>query len=230
MSAAARLATALTLSLVLHGALLATMYRLPIGAQLGFGAPGKPWAADLQARLRSAEREAGPSRLDFRTDVPPVAPRFAEPVVPPVPHSDVKPVAALPALGWIAPPRYLPASELDEKPQIRTRHAPEFPPDARSDSGRVVLRLYINQSGGVDEIAVVSVEPEPAFEEPAVRAFADALFTPGRRQGVPVPSTVTIELLFGIALPALPFRPTEGPLFQPPRGRSAGGPPRRVNP
>lgn len=231
MSAAARLASALTLSLVLHGALLATMYRLPSGAQLGFGAPGKRWSADLHATLRGAERAAGPSRPDSRTDVPPVAPRIAPPVAPPVPHTDVKPVAPLPELGLVAPRRYLPASELDEPPQIRTRPEPDFPADAGAASGRVVLRLHVGENGGVEEITVLSVGPERAFEEPAVRAFTGALFTPGRKQGIAVRSAVTIEVLFGTELPALPGRPAEGPLFQPPsRGRAAPGAIRKESP
>ncbi|MBC7804510.1 MAG: TonB family protein [Candidatus Parcubacteria bacterium] len=132
-----------------------------------------------------------------------------------------------PARGLVAPPRYLSANELDEKPQILTRPEPEFPPDAKASTGRVVLRLYISESGGMDEIGVVSVEPERVFEEPAVRAFAAALFTPGRKQGVPVRSTVTIEVLFGATLPIGPTAVPEGPLFQPPRGRPPAVTPRR---
>lgn len=225
MSAAARLAAALALSLMLHGALLATMDRMPAGGRLGLASPGRPWTADLHATLREAGRPDGsiPGKLHA---VPPIVPRTEA-------RSAIQEagLAPQPAVGLVGSPRYLAASELDEKPQFRTRPEPEFPAGTRADSGRVVLRLYISDSGGVDQIAVVRAEPDQAFEEPAVRAFAGALFTPGRVRGVPVRSTLTIEVLFGVALPLEAARPPEGPLFQPPsRGRAAPGTTRRVNP
>ena len=224
MSAAARLAAALALSLMLHGALLATMDRLPAGGRLGLAAPGKPWSAQLFATLREAPQGASLVPAGRQAVPPFVAPTEAGPAA-----SGANP-APQPASGLVASPRYLPASDLDEKPQIRTRPDLEFPAGARAGSGRVVLRLYIGDSGSVDEIAVVSAEPEPAFEEPAVRAFASALFTPGRVRGVPVRSTLTMEVLFGAVLPLDAARAPDGPLFQPPRGRAVPGPTRKGNP
>jgi len=125
---------------------------------------------------------------------------------------------------YLNPPEHAAVFWVDEKPQIRSRAEPEFPAAARVDAGRVVLRLYIAETGEVDEIAVVQAGPDAAFEEPAVRAFAGALFTPGRRRGVAVKSMVTIEVLFGIPLPLTQAKPPEGPLFQPPsRGRATPG-------
>jgi TonB family protein len=209
---------------MLHGALLATMDRLPSGGRLGVAAPGKPWSAQLFATLREASSGASLVPTVLQSAPPLVAPAEAG-----VAAAAAKP-APQPASGLVASPRYLPASELDEKPQIRTRPEPEFPAGARAGSGRVVLRLYISDSGSVDEIAVVRAEPEPAFEEPAVRAFASALFTPGRLRGVPVRSMVTIEVLFGAMLPLDAARAPDGPLFQPPRGHAARRPNRKESP
>jgi len=205
VSAAARISAALGLSVVLHGAMLAMIDRLPQGLRFGPGATGYSWAGVLHARLRSPE----------------LAPERQGPVEAKAAATDAAPRVGT---GVPAVPRYLPASELDEKPQIRSRAEPEFPAAARVDAGRVVLRLYIAETGEVDEIAVVQAGPDAAFEEPAVRAFAGALFTPGRRRGVAVKSMVTIEVLFGIPLPLTQAKPPEGPLFQPPsRGRATPG-------
>jgi TonB family protein len=208
---------------MLHGALLATMDRLPSGGRLGLAAPGNPWSAQLFATLRPAPTRDSLMPADFQAVPPLVARTEAAAAAGGTP-------APQPATGLVASPRYLPASELDEKPQIRTRPELEFPAGARANSGRVVLRLYIGDSGSVDEIAVLSAEPEPAFEEPAVRAFAGALFTPGRIRGVPVRSSVTMEVLFGAVLPLDAARLPDGPLFQPPRGRAAPRPPRKESP
>jgi TonB family protein len=226
VSAAARLAAALALSLMLHGALLATMDRLPSGGRLGLAASGNPWSAQLFATLR----QAPPGASLVPTDLQMVSPFVARTDTAAAAGDRPDRPAPQPASGLVASPRYLPASELDEKPQIRTRPELEFPAGARANSGRVVLRLYIGDSGSVDEIAVLSAEPEPAFEEPAVRAFAGALFTPGRIRGVPVRSSVTMEVLFGAVLPLDAARLPDGPLFQPPRGRAAPRPPRKESP
>ena len=202
--------------------MLAMIERMPSGWRFGATASGASWSGALQARLRSPEREfepgPGPSASPGReslgsTRVPGeggAAPRSAP--------------------GAAGLPRYVPAGELDEKPLFRSRPEPDFPAGVTAASGRVVLRLYIGDTGDVDPIAVASVEPEPAFEEPAVRAFASARFTPGRKRGVAVKSVLTIEVLFGLALPITLGKPPEGQLFQPPRGRTAPATTRRNNP
>lgn len=120
--------------------------------------------------------------------------------------------------GIAAPPRYLPAEELDERPLIRTPVQPAFPPDAPAASGRVVLRLLINEAGTVDETVAVRADPPGVFDAAAVDAFASARFTPGRMDGNAVKSALTIEIRFGEAPPILAqTRRQEGPLFQPPR-------------
>jgi hypothetical protein len=93
-----------------------------------------------------------------------------------------------------------------------------------------VLRLFIGENGNVDEIAVLSAEPKRVFEEPAVRAFTGALFTPGRKNGEPVKSALTLELLFGAAQPIALAKPPEGPLFQAPRRGRPNPPTRKENP
>jgi TonB family protein len=120
--------------------------------------------------------------------------------------------------GAVAAPRYLPAEELDERPLIRTPVHPVFPADAPIASGRVRLRLLINETGVVDETSVIDAVPAGVFETAALLSFASARFTPGRKGGVAVKSALTVELRFGEVLPAIAqTHRQELPLFQPPQ-------------
>ena len=74
--------------------------------------------------------------------------------------------------------------------------APAFPDEAGQQHGIVVLRLLINESGVVDQAAVVRSAPKGLFEKSALEAFAAARFSPGMLMGLPVKSQVTIEVEF----------------------------------
>lgn len=203
----ARIPAALGASLILHGAALALVDRMPRGWQLT--APGwSQWNAGvLQARLRAPGGDEaivpaarGPeSRRTARPD-----PVLRDPQAP--------------ASGLAAPPRYLPAEELDERPLIRTPVHPTFPADAPAASGRVVLQLLINEAGAVDKALAEQADPPGVFDAAAVEAFASARFTPGRKDGNAVRSSLRIELQFGEG-PAMiaQTRRQDVPLWQPPR-------------
>jgi TonB family protein len=200
----ARVPLALGASLLLHGAALALADRLPVGWQR----PPPEWdalgAGVLQARLR--QEETAPREVPARVSAP--APRAADPARRGAPA----PLGALPL------PRYLPAAELDERPQIRSHVEPAFPLDANAPTGRVVLRLLISESGSVDKVEVVRAEPQGPFETAAVEAFSQARFSPGRKDGAAVKSALTLDLRFGEAPAALAeLRRQDVPLFQAPR-------------
>ena len=204
----ARIPAALGASLILHGAALALVERMPRGWQVAAPDWGQWSAGALQARLRAAAdggEAIGPAPRA------PVARRVASP------HPTLRQVAVS-APGIVAPPRYLPADELDERPLIRTPVHPEFPPDAKVASGRVVLELLINEAGAVDKAVAVRAEPSGVFDAAAVDAFAAARFTPGRKDGRAVKSALKIELQFGEGPPVLTrTRRQDVPFWQPPR-------------
>lgn len=203
----ARIPAALGASLILHGAALALVDRMPRAWQMSAPAWGQWSAGALQARLRA------PSGGDAIVPAPraPVARRAAGP-------DPALRQAAASASGLAAPPRYLPAEELDERPLVRTPVHPLFPPDASAASGRVVLRLLISEAGAVDEAVAVQAEPPGVFEQAAVDAFASARFTPGRKGGHAVRSALTVELQFGEGPSVLAqTRRQDVPLWQPPR-------------
>ena len=89
--------------------------------------------------------------------------------------------------------RYYRTRELDVVPGIMTRTHPEFPDMARV-SGKVVIRLFIDERGLVEHVAILRAEPRDIFEASARRAFLAARFTPGMKAGVAVKSQLTLQV------------------------------------
>ena len=104
---------------------------------------------------------------------------------------------AAPASGVPRAPRYFRAHELDRRPQILSHVEPHFPALALVPTGRVVLRLYLDEQGSVETVAAESADRTGAFEAAAREAFAGARFLPGIKDGVPVKAMVRLEVLFG---------------------------------
>jgi TonB family protein len=107
------------------------------------------------------------------------------------------------------PPRYYPTSELDVHPGITMNVQPKYPEAAarRGLSGKVVMRLYINEKGSVDRVETLRAQPAGVFEKSAERAFRAARFTPGMKDKRAVKTQMTIEVSFDSPPPA----PTGGP-------------------
>jgi TonB family protein len=113
--------------------------------------------------------------------------------------------AAEPA-GKPASPRYYPTRELDVRPGIKTRIEPEYPDAAarRSLSGKVVIRLYIDEKGKVERVETLRADPAGYFERSAEGAFRAARFTPAMKGGRPVKAQMTIEVHFDSPPPPAP--------------------------
>jgi len=167
-----RLGLALAASLIAHASLLQGLSVLPRAWQPAASlSPSDPGAGLLHVVL---------------------LPEIAEPPPPPA-HSK----AASPASGVPRAARYVAAEELDRRPQVLSHVEPNFPALALVPTGRVVLRLYIDEHGGVDAVAAESADRTGAFEAAAREAFAAARFLPGVKDGVPVKALVRVEVLFG---------------------------------
>lgn len=166
-----RLGLALAASLIAHGALLQGVAVLPHAWQpAGWFSPSHPGSGSLRVLL---------------------LPEAAEP------QSWTPPKLAAPATAGPRAPRYVPAHQLNRRPQILSHVEPHFPALALVPTGRVVLRLYIDETGGVDAVAAESADRTGAFEAAAREAFAAARFLPGIKDGVPVKALVRLEVLFG---------------------------------
>ncbi len=102
---------------------------------------------------------------------------------------------------------YYPASELDTRPGIMVHIQPVYPTQARAEriEGSAVIRIYINERGGVDDVVPISGRPPGVFEESAVLAFRGARYSPGAKGGLPVKTFITLEVNY--ELPSLELRP-----------------------
>lgn len=118
---------------------------------------------------------------------------------------DIKPVfrsvAAAPSEPPVVPlpvqadPHYFRVAELSERPRVLQ--------DIRADLGlgfadvpeqAIVLRLFINEEGGIDLVAVEESNLPPAHEKTLTGAFANVKFRPGMRDNIPVKSQLKIEV------------------------------------
>ena len=146
-------------------------------------------AAAPPALLRGAERRADaaatPSVAASAGLVKSAAP--STPEVSPVPPA---------APGLPPAPDYFAAGRLDPGPRPLDEVNPLYPDEAKQQEGSVVLRLLINESGAVDNVAVVRAYPAGLFEASALEAFGKAKFSPGKMLGVAVKSQITIEVMF----------------------------------
>jgi TonB family protein len=98
----------------------------------------------------------------------------------------------------IPPSRYYRAAELDARPQIKTRVMPAYPAaaDLQDISGKVVINVFINETGKVDDVTVSRAEPAEIFNESAIAALRVAEFTPAIKNRKAVKSLLVLEITY----------------------------------
>jgi TonB family protein len=182
-----RIAAALAASAALHAVLVAGLQQ-PFGAQWG----GVSWeklsrvTAPIRAVLVSGD-----------TEPPPAPPTQQSAPVPP----SASPGGAAASKSLLPQPPYFLTRELDVRPGIMTRVEPEYPEAAarRFLSGKVQVRLYIDESGAVERVEVLNAEPPGYFEAATVAAFRASRFSPGMKNGRAVKVQMTLEVEFDSA-------------------------------
>ncbi|MDW8469907.1 MAG: energy transducer TonB [Burkholderiales bacterium] len=94
--------------------------------------------------------------------------------------------------------------ELDERPKVLSPVDPPYPNDAylRNIGGRVLVRLFIDESGAVVRAVTELAEPPGYFEEAVEGAFRAARYAPGMKGGRPVKSQLLIEVRYDPPRPA----------------------------
>lgn len=85
---------------------------------------------------------------------------------------------------------------LDPPPRPLTDIDPTLPEAAGTRGGSVVVRLFINERGGVDKVEVLSATPPGLFDTSAIEASLRVRFSPGYFSGVAVKSQVTYEVTY----------------------------------
>lgn len=202
-NAGRRLALAVVLSAVLHGALLAALS----------GHPSYPAPAPVALHARLIEDAPAAA---VATPVSPPAVESPRPSVTPAqPRERLQRKASARAPGRdlgapetrgaspaaLAVPRdptWYGARELDELPRpLRPIQLPRMPTAGEAGAqGRVVLQLAIDESGAVTDATVVDAEAQGGLAAQTLAALRAARFRPGGKGGRIVKSRVLLELTF----------------------------------
>ena len=181
-----RLGVAAGLSVALHVAIAVSVQRHPGGdtAPLASEHAALPLFARLATALgdsvlpTAAPVETPPAETAVQQGVS--APRAAAPV-------DPAPAGAGSAY-------YFKSSELDRRPFPVNRIEVPVPESAVNQSGAVILRLRISETGRMDDAKIVMSTGIADFEAAALREFLSARFHPGYRGNLPVRTEMTIEV------------------------------------
>jgi protein TonB len=93
---------------------------------------------------------------------------------------------------------YYSASEVDVRAQPANDVALVYPwvEYKLRVSGVVQLTLLINERGGLDKVTVIDAKPPGVFEDAALEAVNKLQFTPALKNGQPVKSRKTIDVVF----------------------------------
>lgn len=180
-----RLGAACALSLALH--LLAL--QIPVS-----GRQGTVWAVHagnpLQAEFRS------PAIESVQTAPPaPDALVVANTVAEKPPSMEG---VSAPEEGIGVASRYFKSSEVDRRAEPIDISPLLYPETAyrRRLPGKVVVRIYVSETGNIDTIDVLEAVPPGVFEQAAVDALLATRFRPAELLGRPVKNVKTIEIGF----------------------------------
>jgi TonB family protein len=135
-----------------------------------------------------------------------VAPQFVAKMSEPAPQSTAEPSDLAPTL--IAPSEspgklaaeattgtegsyYLRSSEVDQGAKPREMRDPEFPQGTETLTGFIVVEIYVNELGFVDEARMLVSEPEGVFDEAILAAIRATKFVPAVKNGLAVKTVTT---------------------------------------
>lgn len=188
-----RLAAALAASVALHAMIAAGL--APLYGPASGGARPAP-SASLRVTLRNLENpppaEGGtPAAAPLASGIGKTA--SASPATPGVGET-----ASASPPPVLRSPRYFRTLELDAPPGIMARVEPEYPEAAarRMLSGKVKIRLLIDESGYVERVEILQADPPGYFESSVQKAFGAARFSPGMKDGRAVRVQLLLEVEF----------------------------------
>jgi TonB family protein len=173
-------------SLALHTILLS----LPIAAPLPPSTAMPSKASRVQVRLEQV-RDA---RHDMHAAAPPAAPAHT-----PAEPAGKAPASEAPAQGGVGlPAHYFKSSEVDQRAEPVKLGILLYPDSAylRRIPGVVALRVFLNETGGIDAIDVIESHPPGIFEQAAIDAVLNTRFAPARLLGHAVRNVKTVEIRF----------------------------------
>lgn len=175
---------AVTLSLIVHGVLLA----LPSSHHAVRDQASHPVPANLEVRL--------PSQT-----VPVVTPELTAIATPEPAAQETRPEdesAPIERGGLVAAGHYFDSAEVDVKAEPIELAPLVYPEVAYIQRlpGVVTVRVYISASGAIDTVDIVSAEPPDVFEMAALDALLKTRFKPAELFGRPVASVKLVSINF----------------------------------
>jgi TonB family protein len=173
------------LSLWLHLLLLISPVALISGKGLVGGSPLR-----LEARLETRPVSAANEARIAQAPLPAAAPVSGQGVPDATPPQSP---SALRVRG-----RYFSSAEVDQKAEPIAVAPLIYPEEAhmRQLPGRVVLRVYIDETGAIDGVDILESDPPGLFDQAAVDAVLATRFRPAMRLARPVKNVKRVEIRF----------------------------------
>jgi len=135
-------------------------------------------------------------------EVTSTAPATAHEAATPAPHHTAATPTAAPEylVSMALPPgvHYFPSKEVDVPAQAINDVMLHYPLAAfrQGIAGEVKLRVFINEKGTVDDATVTDAEPKRTFDDAAIAAARQLLYTPAMKDGLAVKSIKAIAIVF----------------------------------
>lgn len=196
-SVAPRLLAALTLSCLLHSAVVLLPFLGEPAIETRLALKGKqtpPHVINATLALTGEHKFSA-------VNVPAVTQSVPDPSAPDRPADKEQPRMQQRAEGAgllpLPAPAYYTTDQLTKRPQpvaAAELDAAEIRPIVAS--GKIILKLWINEFGGVADVVVETTELPDVFSRTAVAAFKGLRFVPGERNGQPVGTVMRIEVTY----------------------------------
>jgi protein TonB len=202
---AGRVAWAGVISVLIHLTIASTVTGGPSGRLVSSNTPPHLTARLIEAVTapvaqlqRLADEASEPEKKEHRA-----APRQRASVTPSRADEGAHAETSTPAGHAVADGpdlTYYAARQLDVYPTLSSPLDLRYTAKAAAAgiAGRALVLLLIDDTGAVDEVALVDAEPGGYFEEEVRRAFASARFTPALKGGRAVRSRVLVHVNYGV--------------------------------
>lgn len=194
----ARLVPALLVSCLLHASIVVLPYlgKRTALAEMSSPRAKRPASAALTATLTAPRRDEAPvlnqpAQADPRIESPPLPQASDTEAARPQVRMDGADLLPLPG------PVYYTSDQLTKRPRaiaVKKLDTPET--QSIIVSGKLILKLWIDTQGQVEDVVVESSELPEIFAEVAIKAFRQSRFAPGERNGQRVASVMRIEVSY----------------------------------
>lgn len=203
------MSVAFLISLALHALII---FGLRVGAVEQGGKPRRtlearlvPWpAGETEVLLKAIEGPVKSQVQDYEPPAPDTS-SAEQASAGAAPRAGIPEAAASPTMVDVPLPldtTYYSLKEVDVRPKQLSD--PVYPEQAArlQIGGKVRVRVLLNENGGVDEAAILEVDPPDwGFDAAVLQHMKTARFKPAMRKGRPVRSTVEYVLEFSVTEP-----------------------------